>query len=88
MARMAVYHRHCQDPVVFQALGDVRGKSLLDLACGDGFYTRRFRGECGSNPVTGVGLSAMQIQRAQTIEQQKPGYRVQSRRCDGSRVGL
>lgn len=24
MARMAVYHRHCQDPVIFRALGDVR----------------------------------------------------------------
>ena len=35
MARMALYHRHCQDPVIFRALGDVRGKSLLDLACGD-----------------------------------------------------
>jgi len=43
MARMALYHRHCQDPVIFRTLGDVRGKPLLDLACGDGFYTRRFR---------------------------------------------
>jgi 2-polyprenyl-3-methyl-5-hydroxy-6-metoxy-1,4-benzoquinol methylase len=72
MARMAVYHRHCQDPVIFQALGDVRGKSLLDLACGNGFYTRRFRGECGASPVIGVDLSPKQVERAQTIEQQKP----------------
>ena len=35
MARMALYHRHCQDPVIFRALGDVGSKSLLDLACGD-----------------------------------------------------
>ena len=28
MARMALYHRHCQDPVIFRALGDIRGKSL------------------------------------------------------------
>jgi 2-polyprenyl-3-methyl-5-hydroxy-6-metoxy-1,4-benzoquinol methylase len=79
MARMAVYHRHCQDPVIFRALGDVRGKSLLDLACGDGFYTRRFRAECGADPVVGVDLSPRQIERAQAIEQQKPlgiGYRV------------
>ena len=46
MARMALYHRYCQDPVIFRTLGTVRGKSLLDLACGDGFYTRRFRAEC------------------------------------------
>ena len=49
MARMALYHRHCQDPVI-RALGDVREMSLLDLACGDGFYTRRFRDECHANP--------------------------------------
>ena len=72
MARMAVYHRHCQDPVIFRALGDVRGKSLLDLACGDGFYTRRFRAECGADPVVGVDLSPKQIERAQAIEQREP----------------
>ena len=72
MARMAVYHRHCQDPVIFRALGDIRGKSLLDLACGDGFYTRRFRAECGADPVVGVDLSPKQVERAQAIERQKP----------------
>jgi len=72
MARMAVYHRHCQDPVIFDALGDVRGKSLLDLACGDGFYTRRFRAECGAEPVMGVDLSPGQIERARAIEQRQP----------------
>jgi ubiquinone/menaquinone biosynthesis C-methylase UbiE len=72
MARMAVYHRHCQDPVIFRALGNVAGKSLLDLACGDGFYTRRFRAECGANPVMGIDLSPKQIERARMIERQKP----------------
>jgi toxoflavin synthase len=68
MARMALYHRHCQNPVIFRSVGDVRGKSLLDLACGDGFYTRRFRAECGANPVIGIDLSPMQIERARAIE--------------------
>jgi 2-polyprenyl-3-methyl-5-hydroxy-6-metoxy-1,4-benzoquinol methylase len=72
MARMAVYHRHCQDPVIFQTLGNVRGKSLLDLACGDGFYTRRFRSECGADPVLGIDLSPKQIERARAIEQREP----------------
>ncbi|MGH9321701.1 MAG: class I SAM-dependent methyltransferase [Vicinamibacteria bacterium] len=76
---MAVYHRQCQDPVIFRALGDVRGKSLLDLACGDGFYTRRFRAERGADPVMGIDLSPKQIERAQAIEQHEPlgiDYRV------------
>jgi toxoflavin synthase len=69
MARMALYHRHCQDPVIFETLGDIRGKSLLDLACGDGFYTRRFRTECAADPVMGIDLSPKQIERAEAIEQ-------------------
>ena len=72
MARMAVYHRHCQDPVIFRTLGNVRGKSLLDLACGDGFYTRRFRSECGAVPVFGIDLSPRQIERARAIELREP----------------
>lgn len=79
MARMAVYHQHCQDPVIFKALGDIRGKALVDLACGDGFYTRRFRTECGADPVMGIDLSPRAIERAQAIEQrEKAGieYRV------------
>lgn len=72
MARMALYHRHCQDPVIFRTLGDIRGKSLLDLACGDGFYTRRFRSECGADPVMGIDLSPEQIEKARAIERREP----------------
>ncbi len=72
MARMALYHRHCQDPVIFQTLGEIRGKSLLDLACGNGFYTRRFRKECGADPVMGVDLSPMLIRQAEAEEQREP----------------
>ena len=68
MARMALYHRHCQDPVIFRVLGDVGGKSLLDLACGDGFYIREFR-RAGADPVVGVDLSAQQIAKARRLEE-------------------
>jgi SAM-dependent methyltransferase len=71
MARMAVYHRHCQDPVIFRTLGEIRGRSLLDLACGDGFYTRRFRADCAADPVMGIDLSPKQIERAEAIEQRE-----------------
>ena len=71
MARMALYHHHCQDPVIFRTLGDIRGKSLLDLACGDGFYTRRFRTECAADPVVGIDLSPKQIEQAEAIEQRE-----------------
>jgi ubiquinone/menaquinone biosynthesis C-methylase UbiE len=80
MARMALYHRHCQDPVIFRTLGDIRGRSLLDVACGNGFYTRRFRRECGADPVMGVDLSPMLIREAGAAEQREPlgiEYRVE-----------
>jgi SAM-dependent methyltransferase len=44
----------------------------VDLACGDGFYTRRFRAEYGADPVMGIDLSPKQIERAQAIEQRQP----------------
>ena len=71
MRRMALYHRHCQDPVIFAALGDLRSRALLDLACGDGFYTRKFR-RASADPVVGVDLSPEQIRKARAIEQQDP----------------
>ncbi|HSR52927.1 MAG TPA: class I SAM-dependent methyltransferase [Acidobacteriota bacterium] len=72
MRRMALYHRHCQDPVIFRTLGEIRGNSLLDLACGNGFYTRRFRRECGADPVMGVDLSPMLIRQAKASERHDP----------------
>ena len=27
---------------LFQTLGDLRNRTVLDLACGEGFYTRQF----------------------------------------------
>jgi ubiquinone/menaquinone biosynthesis C-methylase UbiE len=72
MARMALYHRHCQDPVIFRTLGEIRGKSLLDLACGNGFYTRRFRRDCSADPVVGVDLSPMLIRQAEAVEGREP----------------
>jgi toxoflavin synthase len=72
MARMALYHRHCQDPVIFRALGDIRGLALLDLACGNGFYTRRFRRECGADPVIGIDLSPSLVEQARAAERRAP----------------
>jgi toxoflavin synthase len=72
IGRMASYHRHCQDPLIFRTLGNIRGKSLLDLACGNGLYTRRFRSECGADPVIGVDLSPVLVGRAEAEERREP----------------
>jgi ubiquinone/menaquinone biosynthesis C-methylase UbiE len=51
--------------------GDVRGKSVLDLACGEGFYTRKFR-ELGAARVVGVDISSAMIELAEAQERENP----------------
>jgi 2-polyprenyl-3-methyl-5-hydroxy-6-metoxy-1,4-benzoquinol methylase len=50
-------------PGLFRLAGDVRGKSLLDLACGDGTFSRAFARR-GAMPVMGIDLSDAMIERA------------------------
>jgi len=44
-------------------LGDVAGKSILDLACGEGFYSRKIM-QAGARKVVGVDISASMIELA------------------------
>lgn len=60
--------RRCVElPTFLQLLGDVRGSSALDLACGDGHFTRILRAR-GADPVVGVDASAAMIDRARARE--------------------
>ena len=51
-------------------LGDVNGLGVLDLACGEGFYTRKIRA-AGAARVTGVDISPEMIRLAEATEQQQ-----------------
>lgn len=55
----------------FQLLGDSKGKSVLDLACGTGFYTREIKLR-GADTVVGVDNSAEMLQIASSIEGENP----------------
>jgi ubiquinone/menaquinone biosynthesis C-methylase UbiE len=55
----------------FHMLGDVRGRSVLDLACGEGFYTRQLR-LAGAVNIAGVDISAKMIELARREEQREP----------------
>jgi hypothetical protein len=37
-----LWHRTLIDPPVFKLVGDVAGQRALDLACGNGYISRRF----------------------------------------------
>ena len=58
----------------FKAVGEVRGLQLLDVACGEGFYSRQFR-DAGAE-VVGVDISCEMIRLAKEKEaQQSKGIR-------------
>lgn len=63
---------------LFGLLGDIRGARVLDLACGDGIYSRRLS-ERGASRVVGVDLSSGMIDLARSEEAARPlgiDYRV------------
>ena len=55
----------------FNLLGNIGGKSILDLGCGEGFYTRKFRQE-GAARVVGVDISPKMIELAREEEAREP----------------
>jgi len=54
-----------------ELVGDVRGKRVLDLACGEGFYSRRLRA-AGAAQVVGVDVSGEMIGLAREREREEP----------------
>ncbi|HEY1590591.1 MAG TPA: class I SAM-dependent methyltransferase [Solirubrobacteraceae bacterium] len=58
-------------PSFMRLVGDVRGKSVLDLACGEGFYSRLLMRQ-GAARVVGVDNSPAMISLGQTAELREP----------------
>src|SRR3954451_15223933 len=52
-------------------VGDLAGKSVVDLACGEGFYTRLLR-RGGAERVVGIDLSGEMIALARAEEAEHP----------------
>jgi SAM-dependent methyltransferase len=65
------FRRHLEEPTLFRLLGGLRGKSVLDLACGDGIYTRKMK-LLGAGPVVGVDLSPRMVELARRREAEAP----------------
>jgi ubiquinone/menaquinone biosynthesis C-methylase UbiE len=63
--------RHIEAYSLFRMLGDVSGRAVLDLACGDGFYTRLIK-KAGAARVTGVDISSAMIALANESEKASP----------------
>jgi ubiquinone/menaquinone biosynthesis C-methylase UbiE len=64
------YHRTFVNPVIFDILGDVQDKSVLDLACGQG-YLSRILAKKGAT-VVGVDISKKMLEIAEVSEESDP----------------
>ncbi|MFJ8039189.1 class I SAM-dependent methyltransferase [Kitasatospora sp. NPDC096147] len=58
-------------PSFLELVGEVGGRSVLDLACGTGFYSREFRRR-GAAEVVGVDISEGMVAAARAIEEAAP----------------
>ncbi|MFF4223823.1 class I SAM-dependent methyltransferase [Streptomyces abikoensis] len=63
--------RYGEVPSLLGMVGDVSGRSVLDLACGTGFYSREFKRR-GATDVLGVDISEAMIAAARDIERRDP----------------
>ncbi|HZM76342.1 MAG TPA: class I SAM-dependent methyltransferase [Candidatus Limnocylindrales bacterium] len=70
-ADMTEYRNYVEVPSFLASVGDVAGLSVLDVACGDGRYTRTFK-RLGAATVVGVDVSTEMISRAQAAEAEQP----------------
>lgn len=51
------YHKHLINPAVMDLLGDIEGKTILDLGCGEGHLARNLA-ELTSGKIRGFGVDA------------------------------
>jgi SAM-dependent methyltransferase len=70
-AKLQPWRTHIERYTLLQLVGDVAGKAVLDLACGEGYYTRALRRH-GAARVVGVDLSHGMIDLAEAEERRQP----------------
>jgi ubiquinone/menaquinone biosynthesis C-methylase UbiE len=70
-AKLQPWRTHIERYTLLRLAGDVAGKAVIDLACGEGYYTRALR-EQGAARVVGVDLSHGMIALAEVEEARRP----------------
>jgi SAM-dependent methyltransferase len=70
-AKLQPWRTHIERYTLLQLVGDVARKAVIDLACGEGYYTRELRRQ-GAARVVGVDLSRGMIGLAEAEEAQRP----------------
>ena len=70
-SKLTPWRAYIEQYTFLDILGDLSGRSVLDLACGEGFYTRLFKTR-GASRVLGVDLSGKMIDLARASEAEEP----------------
>ncbi len=65
------FRQYIEEYTLFEMLGDISGEKVIDLACGEGFYTRKLK-RAGAGEALGVDISAEMIQLAEAEERARP----------------
>ncbi len=69
--KLQPWRKHIETYSFFKLVGDLSNKNVLDLACGEGFYSRQLK-QRGANNVEGVDVSKSMIELARKSEDQNP----------------
>ena len=69
--KLSPLRRYVEAYTLFDLVGDVSGLRVLDLACGDGIYSRQLK-RMGASEVVGVDISSSMIDIARLDENQTP----------------
>ncbi|MFF7726745.1 class I SAM-dependent methyltransferase [Streptomyces sp. NPDC008001] len=71
LSKLLPLTRFVERPGVLGLLADVRGRSVLDLACGTGVYSRHAR-RLGARRVLGVDISPKMVEVGRAAEEHEP----------------
>ena len=70
-SKWLLFRHYIERYTLAELLGDLRGRTVLDLACGDGVYARQFM-RSGATAVTGVDVSEQMVALAEAEERKDP----------------
>ena len=70
-SKLLPFRDYAESFSLFRLLGKLEGRTVLDLACGEGHYTRRLK-QAGAARVLGVDISPEMIRLAQDSETTHP----------------
>jgi toxoflavin synthase len=68
-AKLIPFIQYGELPTIGRLMGDVRGRTVLDVACGTGFYSRECK-RLGARRVVGVDISPVMVSAARRAEEQ------------------